>query len=306
LPSPEPARRFPLEGAAILLVAVLCLAFQLRLPALLPAEDDYKAVQAVLEAEAQPGDAVLLFPWWTERARLFSPDRVTVVGYQGSDSDPLELHHRVWVLSQPDLPKASWPSFWSAFGDRRTAVGAERAFGRLKLQLYQNGRARPVRFSFTEALAQAQVYVEGPDGQRLPCQWDGRAHRCGGGNYVAVEWHEIRFQPRRCLRLFPPGGPAKLVVELQNVAGAEALQLMGGFIWDRGRFHEDRLTEAHLKADVNGTQLAAIDFPIGRVGLQRAEGGAVPAGATVRISTQSQNAELRDLCVEAYGIGGAP
>ncbi len=305
--SPEPAKgRLPIEGAVIFLVAVLCLAFQVRLPAQLPSEADYLEVQKVLEAEAQPGDAVLLYPWWTERARLFAPERVTVVGYQGSDSDSLELHGRVWVLSQPDLPKSSGSTFMAAFSPQRTAIGAERTFGRLHLGLYQNGRARPLRFSFTDAIASAQVYVEGPDGSRTPCGWDGRAHRCPGGNYVAPEWHEIRFQPRRCLRMYPPGGPSKLVVELPSVPAADVLEVMGGFIWDRGYFAEERFTQTQLLAQVNGTQVAALSYPRAKFGLHRIESGAVPEGAPVRLSVQSQNPELRELCVEAYGFGRAP
>ncbi|MBL8949587.1 MAG: hypothetical protein JNK82_02345 [Myxococcaceae bacterium] len=309
MPSPEPApaptKRLPVEGGIIVAVAVLCLAFQARLPSLLPAEADYLEVQRVLEAEAVAGDALLVYPWWAERVRLFAPERVTVVGYQGSDADSLELHPRVWVLSQPDLPKASWATFWSAFGPQRTAVGQERTFGRLHLQLYQNGRARPVRFSLTDAIATAQVYLETPDGQRTPCGWDGRAQRCPGGNYVAAEWHEVRFQPRRCLRMFPPGGPTKLVVELPSVPGADTLELMGGFIWDRGYFSDPKYTDTHLTAQVNGTQVAALDYPRGRFGLHRVETGAVPAGASLRVATQTQNPEQRELCVEAYGFGGA-
>lgn len=297
-------KKLPIEGGLIVLVALLCLAFQLRMPLLIPSEADWLEVQKVLEAEAQPGDAVLLFPWWTERARLYAPERVTVVGYQGSDSDSLELHPRVWVIAQPDLPRASWSSFWSVFSPQRTAIGAERSFGRLRLGLYQNGRARPVRFSFTESIASAQVYVEGPDGSRLPCSWDGRAHRCGGGNYVAPEWHEIRFQPRRCLRMFPPGGQAKLVVELPSVPAADTLTVLGGFIWDRGYFREEKFSDTHLTVQVNGTQVGAIEYPRGKFGLHRSDTGAVPQGASVRIATQAQNPELRELCVEAYGFGG--
>src|SRR5882757_9704555 len=110
--------RLPLlEGLALGAVALLCIAFQVRLPSRLPDERDYLEVQKVLEAEAQPGDALLLYPWWTERARLFAPERMTVVGYQGSDADDLEQHARVWVLAQPDLPRASLSDFLQGFSE---------------------------------------------------------------------------------------------------------------------------------------------------------------------------------------------
>ncbi len=108
--------RWPLvEGGILAAVAVGCLAFQLWLPSTHVAEADYAAVAQVLEREAQPGDAVLLAPWWTERARIFVPARVPVTGYQGSDGDDLERAPRVWVLSQPGLPRAGMDAFWAAF-----------------------------------------------------------------------------------------------------------------------------------------------------------------------------------------------
>jgi hypothetical protein len=290
-----------LEGLAIAVVALVCVAFQLRLPSQLPSESEYAEVEKVLAAEAQPDDALLLYPWWAERARTLAPEQLQVVGYQGSDDDDLETHPRVWVLAQPDLPRASMSDFMRAFGDRRTRIGEERSFGHLKLSLYQNGRTRPMRFSATDALANAQVYVEGPDGSRTPCRFDGRAHRCSNGGYVAVEWHEVHFQPRRCLRLFPPGGPGKMVADFSNVPQAESLSLYAGYIWDRGYFPDRTATD--IVAEVNGTGVASINIPAGREGLQRAVAGAVPAGSNLRVWTRAANADLRETCVELYTFG---
>jgi hypothetical protein len=292
-----------IEGLILAAVAIVCLVFQLRLPTQLPTESDFKEVEKVLSAEAQPGDVVLLYPWWTERARLFAPESLPLVGYQDSDRDDLEQHPRIWVLAQPDLPRASMSDFMRLFGDKRTAVGAERSFGHLKLTLYQNGRYHPTRFSATDALANATVYIEGADGSRQPCRFDGRAHRCGGNSYVAVEWNEIHFQPRRCLRLFPPGGPNKLVAEFPQVPGSDGLSLYAGYIWDRGYF-PDR-TASDVGADVNGVGVASINLPAGREGLQRALGGSIAPGSTVRLWSRAQNPDLREICVELYGWGSS-
>jgi hypothetical protein len=290
-----------LEGVAIAAVAIVCAAFQLRLPTQLPSDTEYLEVQKILTAEAQPGDALLLYPWYAEKARIFAPDAMQVVGYQTSDSDDLELHPRIWVLAQPDLPRTSLPDFMKAFGDRRTQIGTPRDLGHLKLSLYQNGRSKPVRFSATDALANAQVYVEGPDGARTPCHFDGRVQRCPGNSYVAVEWHEIHFQPRRCLRLFPPGGANKIVAEFPQAPGAESMSLYAGYIWDRGYFPDRGPTD--VAADVNGAPVALINLPAGREGLQRAISGPVAAGSTVRVWTRAQNPDLRETCVELYGFG---
>jgi hypothetical protein len=293
-----------LEGLAIAAVAVVCAAFQLRLPTQLPNDSEYAEVEKVLAAEAQPGDALLLYPWWAERARTIAPAHVQVVGYQVSDGDDLETHPRVWVLAQPQLPRASMGDFMRAFGDKRTRIGEERSFGHLKLSLYQNGRYRPVRFSATEALRSAQVYLEAPDGSRSACQFDGHAHRCANGGYAAVEWHEVHFQPRQCLRLFPPGGQGKMVAEFGNVPQADSLSLYAGYIWDRGYFPDRTATD--IVAEVNGTGVASINIPPGREGLQRAVAGAVPAGSSLRVWTRAPNADLRETCVELYTFGAAP
>ncbi len=93
------------EGTLLVAVAVLCLAFQLWLPSTHVAEADYQAAAQVLASERQPGDVVLLVPWWTERARIFVPEGLPVVGYQGSDADSLDRYPRIWVLSEPHKPR---------------------------------------------------------------------------------------------------------------------------------------------------------------------------------------------------------
>src|SRR5260370_27795983 len=116
LPNPESAangfqRRevslFPLAEWAILLVVALgALYFQLSLPGMLATEQAYREVAAVLANEGREGDVVLLHPWWTERARLFVPKAIPVVGYLGSDGDPLSSYSRIWWLAQPRLPRS--------------------------------------------------------------------------------------------------------------------------------------------------------------------------------------------------------
>ena len=73
----------------VLVVAIVCLGFQLWVPSTHVAEADYQAMANVLAAERQPGDVVLLAPWWTERARIHVPEGLPVVGFQGSDGEAL-------------------------------------------------------------------------------------------------------------------------------------------------------------------------------------------------------------------------
>ena len=136
-----------------MVVAAACLVFQLRMPSRAVAETDYQAVAAVLEAEGKPGDVVLLHPWWTERARIYLPERIPVVGYQGSDQDPLELHPRVWVLSQPRMD--------GVFKTKNAPVEPAREFGNLHLALYENRQFRTPRWDARAAPARSLVAAAG-------------------------------------------------------------------------------------------------------------------------------------------------
>ncbi len=289
-----------IEGAVLALVGLVALGFQLWLPSTHVAEADYLAVAQVLEAERQPGDVVLLSPWWTERARIYVPDGLPVVGYQGSDGTALERHPRIWVLSQPRQPNAGLGAFEAAFLPSRTEEGSARRFGNLTLRRFGNGRHRPVVFDASEALARAQVYLEGPDGSRQPCGWTGAGHRCPNGRTVAREWHEVHFAPYDCVRLDAPGGPTRLVVEFSEVPQADALSLQGGYFWEFGA-HDS--TPSSLTLEVNGAA-QALELPNRSERMHRLEGGA--GGGRVRLLLSSQSPAARHVCATLAGFGRRP
>ncbi len=257
-------------------------------------EESYQRVATVLAAEAQPGDVVLLDPWWSERARIFVPATIPVVGYLGSDQDDLELHSRIWVLSQPRMG--------AAFTTLNPPIGATREFGNLTLRLFENRRFRLKRWDARDVLASARVFVEGPDGARSDCHWDGRAHRCANGAEVATEFHEVKFAPHACIKFFPPGGTAKLVAEFTNVPAAGALALRAGLISDRSVFHMPELTPVDLGLQINSAPAGALTIPVGVERMLRAEGPEIPAGATVQVWSRSANPAYRDLCIELFGL----
>lgn len=298
----DESSRWPLaEGAVLLAVALACTAFQLWLPSTHVEESEYQQVAQVLAQEAKPGDVVLLYPWWTERARIYVPDGLPVVGFQGSDGEALEQHPRIWLLAEPGLPRSDVGELMKVFGPQRTEVGSERRFGHLSLRLFTNGRYRPLSFSASELLPRAQVYLEQPDGTRTACTWNGSGHACPGGKLVAVEWHEVHFQPRRCLRFDAPGGPTKLVVELPPVPASDTVVMFSGYTWEHGSFKEG-VTPSDLGLEVNGI-VSPLTLPTGLETLQRLERQGVPEGARVRAFIQSANPAARETCLEIYGYG---
>lgn len=292
------------EGVLLVATALACLAFQLRVPGASVAAGDYEAVVEVLRREGRPGDAVVLFPWWTERARLFVPQDIPVVGYWGSESDSLREHPRLWLLAQPRLPRAELSAFMERFGSGRAALGEARSFGNLSLQLFDNGLARPSLFRSAELLADARVSIEQPGGAAQPCTREGSAHRCAGGVEIETQWHEIDYAPRRCARVPPPGGAGRTVVELRAPRAAPALELVSGYIWDRGHFRSG-VTSVTVGVEVDGA-VTTVELPAGEFRLQRTALPGVREGAPLRLWTQSSNAHDRDVCVELSGLGGVP
>jgi hypothetical protein len=296
------------ELGGLLLVALACLVFQLRLPGRFASEADYRTVADWLRAEARPGDAVLLFPWWTEKARLYLPPELPVYGYLGSDQDDLSAHPRVWVLGQPELPRADTSGFRSAFLPGRTAVGTPRREGNLELTLYENGRYRPRRFVASEAYAKARVYLESPEGTRRDCPFDGRVHRCPGPPhlYVAPEWHEIHYQPRHCLWMHPPGGKERLVAELDGVPGGTELRLEGGIIFEHAVRREPRLSTTHFGVEdaASREQLLQISQPPGLEGVLKASHTLSPGEPrTVKVWVQADNPDSRQVCLDLFALG---
>ncbi len=290
------------EALLLLGAGVFALGFQLWLPSTHVDESDYQAVAQVLAAERAPGDVVLLAPWWTERARIYVPEGLPVVGYQGSDGASLEPHPRIWVLSQPRQPRAGIGTFESAFLPGRREDGAAREFGNLRLQRFVNGRHRPTVLDGADSLASAQVYVEQPDGQRQNCTWNGQVHQCGNGKTVIARWHEVHFAPYRCLRMEPPGGAAKLVVEY-SFPGAGAVSLEAGYVADQGANLRAAPMEVALEVDGNAQPLT---LRPGDELMNRREGGSARAGSRVSVSVKSDNPGGRAICAVLRVAGGAP
>jgi hypothetical protein len=161
----------------------------------------------------------------------------------------------------------------------------------------------------SEAYAHARVYVEAPDGTRRPCPFDGKAHRCPGQQhiYVAPEWHEILYEPRRCLWMHPPGGQDRLVAEFDGVPGGTGLRIEGGITFEHS-FGAPHRSNIHMGVDDvrTGERLLDVVVPQGVPGLQKAE-RAIPPGEprTVKIWSQADNPEGRHLCLDVFALGAA-
>ena len=217
---------------ALVLVALYGLGFQLRLPRAFPSDADYHGVAEALVAARAPGDVILLHPWWTERARLFMPAELPVVGYLGDTADDLVAHPRIWVVANERLPRTPDADFRRNFLPDRTPLGESRQFGPLTLTAYRNGRARPILLSAIDAFDRLEVSVESPGGSPQPCHRSGARILCPSDASVEVTWHEVLYQPVRCLFVTPPGSGRALAIHLPDAPAVDALLLEAGITWE--------------------------------------------------------------------------
>jgi hypothetical protein len=258
------------EGWLVLAVALGCLVFQLWIPFTHVADSDYENAAQVLLAQAQPGDMVLLQPWWTERARLFLPENVPVVGFQGCQTRDFEKYRRIWVLAQPAQPRAQMGAFSESFGRQRTVLQGPQRFGRLELSLYENGRFQAPVFSGFQALSE-----------------------------VKKEWHEVLFEPVQCIRFDPPNS-----LEFVMPVSTQNLRVQAGYIWDRGAFKEG-VTGSVIDISKNGKQMQ-LGLPAGVEGFQILSLGAVSSGTSIKLSISAGNLNAREVCLVLDGLGSAP
>jgi hypothetical protein len=120
---------------------------------------------------------------------------------------------------------------------------------------------------------------------------------------VLPEWRELKYQPRKCLRFFPPAGGAKLVAQFDGVPAADSLVMLGGYIWEHA-VHTGGVSQTDVGLEVNA-ETSVMALPPGTDGLQRLERKSTPDASTVRVWVTAANPADREVCFELYGFSGA-
>ena len=286
----------------LVLVALFGLGFQLQLPRAFPSEADYRAAAETLAREKSPGDVVLLHPWWTERARLFLPPDLPVVGYLGDTSDDLVAHPRIWVLANRELPRTPEADFRRGFLPDRTELAGPHRFGPLTLTPYRNGRARTVLLSSVDAFDRMEISVETPGGAPMPCQRSGRRVVCPFDASAEVAWHEVLYQPVRCLFLTPPGGGRTLTVRVPEAPANETTLLEAGITWEHAWLPGRADVQLHLETAAGGLHLR---IPGGHEGFVRGEGPPSGPGPWA-LHVTTANPQDRQICIRLRALGGSP
>jgi hypothetical protein len=291
------------EAAAVLVAALLSIIFYLRLPSALPSQEDYQAVAARVDSLAGEGDAVLLDPWWAERARLFVK-RLPVLdlGRKPSRED-LAGYRRLFVLSLPELPRSDRAATFrrlESLGFSRSAEPEQH--GSLSITIFENRSRELPSFDFTAQVADARVYIRRPDGSEEICPRRGARHPCPRASWIDVgaETKEIAFKPYRCVWAHP-AGREPLVVEYSDVLLGKELRVLGGIVGQIA-FRTEHYGTTLLDVKIDGAPVGSLTFPPGEPGeRRRAIDTSQLAGTrhTVQLEISASNPDMRHFCFDA-------
>ncbi len=288
-----------LEGGLLLASVAAALVFWIRLPGRLPGEEDYLAVQHALVADARPGDAVALLPFWAERGKLFVHGLPVVALPDLPDEADAERYPRLWVLAQPDLPRSDAAADLARLDRRLTRLAPARRFGPLLLVLYGPRAGRAATYDFTARLGAARVDVDGE-----PCEGGAGGLRCSRGpwNYVAPEWHEFDFLPRRCLWAHPVG-EAPLTISYDGVPMEGGLRGGFGLVGGAAELPASRgFAPVELAVLVDGGQAATLTLSAGDPGWHPFElslPGLAEGRHEVAFQVRARDPAMRHFCFDA-------
>ncbi len=258
----------PLAFAAAIALAVSALyaiLFDVTLPARLPTEADYRTVAAALAAEAQPGDLVLVHPFWADHLRAFVD--LPVRGL----ADPFDEDYvgagRVWMLGLPRAPRADFSAFQQNVKLATAASGviAARNFGALSLSRVDVG------FGPTQDITVLPLL--------------GEAH--------PVETREVDGLPRHCLVLEPR---VQASVRWQVTTQGAFLHGRVGFIGAHTDWAE---RPTHLDVRLDGAIISQLDvLPRSEKPFPRWEAPAAPGPHAIELNFSST--DPRPLCLQAW------
>jgi hypothetical protein len=277
-----------------------------------PTPADWRAARAPIEALRQPGDAVIVAPWWVE------PHAIKALG-----EGLLPLRD----LARPDETRYRRVVEIRALGERTPSLAGwiplreERLGPSLSAVVLENPSPVVVRHDFTDAVEAglAQVAIVSASGEhdcpfreREPVAAPGlfghpamppRRHACGPQAWqsVGVTVQDDRlYRARRCIWAPPPGGPDTLQIRFPDVPlGQEIRGHMGiHATLDReakgAPINLEVLVDAVSVGQVtyhDGQSWAPFSFPLGL------QAGQPHRAVTFRV--QSSESADRQFCFEA-------
>jgi hypothetical protein len=168
--------------------------------------EDWEAAAAEVRAGFHAGDLIAFAPAWSDqvgRAHLGDLMPREMVGRAD------DVHYaRVWVVS---VRGARAPD------EEGTRVSSHQ-HGRVRVELWDRGRAAPDLYDFQAHLGDARITQVGDDGAEHPCYQDASGFRCAGTR-VERRTLEVDYRPRLGI-LAPVDAGLTTRIELEHVPGA--------------------------------------------------------------------------------------
>ncbi|MFO0726557.1 MAG: hypothetical protein U1E65_22415 [Myxococcota bacterium] len=221
IPSPKPLGLF--FALAATLSGAFGTVFWLRHDGGPPAEV-FPEAAAVIRKGYQPGDLILMTPFYATRAREQLGD-LNPVAPRNPVAEDFRAYRRVWVFGLFGEGRKLRPGFLGA--GLSLEEEAEPVPG-ITVDRYRVSLPWEVRYDFAQHLKEASVTHEYPDGKREPCAtWTDKNGQGGPFGrwacphdaewfYVAPEWHYMGDHQRLCVWAHPPS-QGRLVVRFPNV-----------------------------------------------------------------------------------------
>jgi hypothetical protein len=197
----------------------------IRLPLTRPSPGDYDQASADVRSRYEPGDLVIVQPFWAGRARQFLGDLPLVMPRVSADED-LTAFRRLWLFSSLGRVPASGRDGLAARAD----LIEQRQYGRIDLRLYRVRGHRPVVADFREQLDGAAVWTESSVGREACVASAPGRFRCGpeSWHYVGREILEIAGEPRAVIWAHPVTR-GTLAIGFRDVVLGTALSIAAGF-----------------------------------------------------------------------------
>ena len=303
--SPTAAERRPPGRAAAVLFAILVsalglygLAFQATLRWRLPSPGDWQAAAAHLAREARAGDAVVLAPWWAERARVALPPAIPVLAFPRLAGEDLPGLRRLWLLELPRAPGGTGDGARDLRG-RAVAAGATARFGALALTpLALAEPILPLAFLPDRLEGASVTWGE------ARCAPTSGGFRCPGkgGPSVLRQVREVEELPRTCLVIEPSPGAAALRIAFDAVPLGRLLRGHTGIVGEASLGGEEAV---EVGVEVGGERALALAEPAATPGWHRFEVGTHPsAGGAARVTftLSTRDPGPRPLCLDAYTL----
>jgi hypothetical protein len=287
-----------IAAGVVAATALISIVFWLRLPGRMPTDDDYRRANDLIASHLQPGDIIVLAPFWAQRGRQFLTAAPTYAGYDLDDKYPGT--HRQWLVALPDVPRFSLAETRDQLLSRGHSAGAGERVGELYVEPFAIEGPKSV-YSFLEHVPDAQVTIGG--GRNEVCRdLPHGLHQCphGDWNRVQAGWHEMDERPVHCVWAHPIGqDPVQITYRDVPIPRGSHFAGWGAFVGQAAATPNG--APVTMTIDVEGQPATSVTFT-NQFGKQPFE-QTLPRDAekaTVTLSVTTPNAGMRHFCFDAW------